>query len=292
MKNKSILMLAALTSLSAMTVFNVQAKNNFGQAWRSMPSAAADQVRIVYYRSSDAVGNTPAHIYVDGEFQASLLAGGYSTFCLNPGVHSLGSFTNDAPSYQGKQQQPWRDNLAAGKTYYIRASLDGSGRPLVTSASDAQQQLVGTRQQTHLLSRASSVVTCREGTTQFYDNYAFSSDLLFKFASANSDDISDEGRKAIQQFTAMLQRQSNSQAHIVVTGFTDPIGDENSNMKLGQRRADAIKRLLVNNGLSGANISSQSMGESQVTKQCQGSRKEQVACYANERRVVISVENK
>lgn len=292
MKNKSILMLAAFASLSVMTAFNAQAQNNFGQVWRSMPAAANDQVRVVYYRPVDAAGNSPAHIYVDGEFQTALLPGSYSAFCLNPGVHSLGSFTNDAPSYQGKQQQPWRDNLAAGKTYYIRASLDGTGRPLVTSASDAQQQLVGTRQQIHLLSRASSVIACQQGTTQSYDNYEFSSDLLFNFASANSDDISAEGRDAIQQFTAMLKRQANSQARIVVTGFTDPIGDENNNVQLGQRRADAIKKLLVNNGLSSANISSQSMGESQVSKQCQGTRKEQVACYASERRVIISVENK
>lgn len=90
----------------------------------------------------------------------------------------------------------------------------------------------------------------------------------------------------------MLKNQANSQPHIVVTGFTDPIGDENNNMQLGQRRADAIKKLLVNNGLSGANIFSQSMGESQVSKQCQGTRKEQVACFASERRVIISVENK
>lgn len=292
MKNKTILMLAAFASLSAITAFNAHAKNNFGQAWRSMPAAAAEQVRVVYYRPAVDIGNSPAHIYVDGEFQTALLAGGYSTFCLNPGVHSLASFTNDAPSYQGKQQQPWRDNLAAGKTYYIRASLDGSGRPLVTSETEAQQQLVGTRQQTHLLSRTSSVVACQAGTTLSYDNYEFSSDLLFNFASANSNDISTEGRRAIQQFATMIKRQSNNQPHIVVTGFTDPIGDENGNMKLGQLRADTIKKLLVNNGIASASISSQSMGESQVTKQCQGSKKEQVACYANERRVIISVENK
>lgn len=291
MKNKSIVMLAMLASMSSCIISNVHAKNNYGQVWRSMPDAATDQVRVVYYRPTDAAGSSPAHIYVDGEFQAALLPGSYSAFCLNPGVHSLGSFVNDAPSYQGKQQQPWRDNLAAGRTYYIRASLDGSGRPLVTSASEAQQQLVGTRQQIHLISRASSVIDCQQGTTQSYDNYAFSSDLLFNFASASSDDISAEGRQAIQQFSAMLKSQSNNQAHIIVTGFTDPIGDENSNMQLGQRRADAIKKLLVNNGISSALISSQSMGESQVSKQCQGTRKEQVACYASERRVIISVGN-
>ncbi|UVC28776.1 OmpA family protein [Pantoea sp. SOD02] len=292
MTTKFILNFVTLASLSAMTIFNAQANNHFGQAWRTMPSASSDQVRVVYYRPVDATGPSPANIYVDGEFQTSLLAGGYSVFCLKPGIHSLGSFTNDAPTYQGKHQQPWSDNLAAGKTYYIRASLDDSGRPLVSSAAEAQQQLVGTRKQSHLLSRASAVIACQQGTTQSYDNYEFSSDLLFNFGSANSDDISQDGRTAIHQFVTTLQAKSNMAARIIVTGFTDPIGEENNNMKLGQRRADAIKKLLVNNGIADANIFSQSMGESRVSTVCQGSRKEQISCYASERRVIISVENK
>ena len=50
------------------------------------------------------------------------------------GTHSLGSYVNDAPDYQGKRAQSWTDKLAAGKTYYIRANLDDSGRPLVVSS--------------------------------------------------------------------------------------------------------------------------------------------------------------
>lgn len=257
-----------------------------------MPAAAAEQARIVYYRPAEATGAKPAHIYIDGEFQSALLPGGYTVFCLAPGTHSLGSFVDDAPHYQGKQSQPWRDSLAAGKTYYIRASLDNSGRPLVIPAETAQQELAGTRQQTHLRSRASAVVACQAGTTQSYDNYAFSSDLLFRFGSANSTDISADGRAAIQQFATMLKNQPSPQHRIIVTGFTDPIGEEKNNMRLGQLRAEAIKQLLISNGISGALITSQSMGASQVTKQCSGSRKNQISCYSSERRVIISVANK
>jgi len=288
LKKYAIATVLATLSISA----TLQAQSNFGKAWQSMPAAASEQTRIVYYRATDDNNNKAAHIYVDGEFQTALLTGGYTVFCLKPGVHSLGSYIDDAPGYQGKQQQPWRDNLAAGKTYYIIASLDGSGRPLVMDSEQAQQQLVGTRQQTHLLSRASAVVSCQPGTTQSYDNYEFSSDLLFNFGSASSADISAQGHSAIQQFATLLKSKNKAEQRIIVTGFTDPIGEEESNIKLGQRRADAIKKLLVNNGLASEHIHSQSMGESQVTAQCTGSLKQQKACYQGERRVIISVENK
>lgn len=290
MKKISAFIFAAVTGVSAGATLHAQAANNFGQAWHSMSASAADQVRVVYYRPVEAMGSQPAHIYVDGEFQTALLAGGYTVFCLAPGVHSLGSFVNDAPAYAGKQKQPWRDSLAAGKTYYIRASLDNSGRPLVIPAEQAQQELAGTRQQTHLKSRASAVTACKAGTMQSYDNYAFSSDLLFRFGSASSADISREGREAIAQLASSLKTPSAAQRRIVVTGFTDPIGTEESNMRLGQLRADAIKQLLINYGISAELITAQSMGASQVNKQCDGPRKKQISCYASERRVIISVE--
>lgn len=289
MNIKSVSIIAVIASLSITT--GIQAQTIFGKSWLSMPAAAEDQTKIVYYRTADNDKNA-AHIYVDGEFQTALLSGGYTVFCLKPGMHSLGSYTDDAPRYQGKQQQQWRDSLAAGKTYYVSASLDGSGRPHVVETSVAQQQLMGTRQQAHLLSRASSVISCKMDAAQSYNNYEFSSDLLFNFASASSDDISSQGHNAIQQFAHLLKRSGKSEQHIIVTGFTDPIGNDQSNLKLGQRRADTIKQLLVNNGLNGDNIQSQSMGESQVSKHCSGSLKQQRLCYATERRVVISVERK
>lgn len=291
MKIAKKLLLASLVCAPALITFPSQAQNTFGAAWRSLSPASPQQARVVYYRPASLTGAQPANIYVDGEFQTSLLAGGYTVFCVAPGKHSLGSYVNDAPAYQGKSAQSWSDTLAAGKTYYIRANLDSSGRPLVVSQEQAQQELLNTKRQAHLLSRASAVQACQEGATEAYDNYAFSSDLLFRFGSANSNDISAQGREALSSFATMLKADNAASRHIIVTGFTDPIGSDSSNMALGQRRAEAVKTLLVAQGLNAANITAQSMGESQVDKNCSGSVQEQKACYASERRVIISVEN-
>lgn len=282
-----------LASLIAMPVFafHVHAQN-FGESWRSLSPVSTEQTRVVYYRSAAETQNGPANIYVDGEFHTSLLPGGFTVFCLAPGIHSLGSYVKDAPHYQGKQAQAWRDKLGAGRTYYIRASLDTTGRPLVTAQGDAEQALSGLRQQKHLLSRASSVQQCQAGSAVVYDNYAFSGDLLFRFSRAADSDLSSSGREAIAQFAAMLKQKNATDKKIVVTGFTDPIGDEKANMRLGQRRADTVKDMLVRSGIPATNITTQSMGESRVTQQCSGPVAQQIQCYAHERRVIISVEAK
>jgi OOP family OmpA-OmpF porin len=57
-------------ALLAAPMFSAQAAQTFGPAWQSPAAAASDQVLIIYYRPADLVGNGPAHIYVDGEYQA------------------------------------------------------------------------------------------------------------------------------------------------------------------------------------------------------------------------------
>ena len=50
---------------------------------------------------------------------------------------------------------------------------------------------------------------------------------------------------------------------IVITGHTDSIGSEEVNMKVGKRRAEMLKNLMVNRGAPAANISTESKGESE-----------------------------
>lgn len=291
MKKKIVLSVLTVLALPMMGVCSVQAKQVFGEVWRDAMEAAPDQARIVYYRPASLSGSAPAHIYIDGEFQTALLANGFTDFCVAPGKHSLGSYVGDAPHYNGKASQPWRDTLQAGKTYYVRANLDNSGRPLVMSEDVALGEMIGLKKQRHVLSRASAVQACRGGSKHTYENYAFASDLLFQFTGYGVEDIQGKGSEALNDFVKMLNSRSMAKNRVVVTGYTDPIGDDNSNHLLGQRRADTVKAVLIKNGVPAGNISTRSMGESQVKKQCHGSKAEQIKCYASERRVVISVEN-
>jgi len=291
MKMNIKLVLPALLALPMAAALDVQASQVFGEVWRDTIVAASDQARIVYYRPASNEDTKPAHIYVDGEFQTALLPNGFSDFCVTPGQHSLGSYVGDAPHYSGKELQPWRDTLKAGVTYYVRANLDASGRPLVIKPEIALAEMVGLKKQKHVLSRASAVVVCHGSSQQTYENYSFSSDLLFRFKGYGINDIQEEGRKALVDFAQMIRARNMLQKNIIVTGYTDPLGDEQSNQLLGQRRADTVKQMLVNNGVSINKVMSRSMGESQVNKQCYGGRTEKIQCFSSERRVVISIED-
>lgn len=52
-----------------------------------------------------------------------------------------------------------------------------------------------------------------------------------------------------------------SQAKVQIQGNTDDIGSVEYNLSLGQRRADAVKKALIANGVSGANIEATSNGK-------------------------------
>ena len=50
---------------------------------------------------------------------------------------------------------------------------------------------------------------------------------------------------------------------IVLTGHTDNVGDDSSNLALGQRRAEVVKNYLVSKGVNASQITTNSQGEAQ-----------------------------
>ena len=53
-----------------------------------------------------------------------------------------------------------------------------------------------------------------------------------------------------------------SKEQIVLTGHTDNVGSDESNLALGQSRADIVKNYLIQKGVAADKISSTSKGES------------------------------
>ena len=79
---------------------------------------------------------------------------------------------------------------------------------------------------------------------------------------------------------------------VLVTGHTDPIGTQQYNQKLSERRADAVRDYLVSKGVPKDKIETLGMGKTQpvpgvVCKQT--NRKELIACLAPLRRVEVEV---
>ncbi len=79
------------------------------------------------------------------------------------------------------------------------------------------------------------------------------------FYEYDSDTIKDEYRPMLEAHAKYLA--ANSNARMLVQGNTDERGGREYNLSLGQRRAEAVKRLLVLLGARELQIESVSLGE-------------------------------
>jgi outer membrane protein OmpA-like peptidoglycan-associated protein len=85
--------------------------------------------------------------------------------------------------------------------------------------------------------------------------------VLFDFDRST---VKPEGRVEIGKVADQLKQNANDT--ITVEGHTDNVnrsGDPQYNVKLGQRRADAVKAVLVENGIDASRITTVSKGESE-----------------------------
>jgi outer membrane protein OmpA-like peptidoglycan-associated protein len=60
-------------------------------------------------------------------------------------------------------------------------------------------------------------------------------------------ELSDEAKAALDAFSAQL-KQENKNVYVEIQGHTDAIGSEGYNMRLGEQRAEAVRRYLNQNG--------------------------------------------
>jgi OOP family OmpA-OmpF porin len=281
----------ALTLLfgGAGIMYSAQAAEVYGKGYQPVAGVGPTQAQVVFYRGADqAMGS--ANVYIDGEFQSALLPNGFTTFCVTPGGHSLGAFIQDAPLYQGKRDQPWRSDLKGGQTYFMKVGNGLDGKPLFLNRAEAEKALQAMKAQVHTLSRASTVEACQYVEAKPAD-YTLSGDVLFRFGKADRSNITTQGHQAITDLVRKIRAEHSTVRSVQVTGHTDPIGSESTNMLLGQRRAETVRLLMIQAGIPARDITANSAGMSEpVVSDCYGSKAEKIACYAPNRRVNVRVD--
>lgn len=116
----------------------------------------------------------------------------------------------------------------------------------------------------------------------------FSGDALFDF---DKSVLRPEGRAMLDDLVRVLQG-ANYEV-ILAIGHTDRIGSKAYNQKLSVRRAEAVKKYLVDKGIAPNRIYAEGKGKTQpVTKpgDCKGKRgKLLIACLQPDRRVDVEV---
>ena len=82
------------------------------------------------------------------------------------------------------------------------------------------------------------------------------SDVLFDFNQAT---LKQDAREKLARVSGILLAYPT--LHVNMEGHTDSIGSDEYNMKLSQRRADAVRDYLVSNGINPANMQSVGLGK-------------------------------
>ncbi len=118
-------------------------------------------------------------------------------------------------------------------------------------------------------------------TTKTTTKITMQAETLFDFDKST---IKPEGRQMLNGFITSLNGTQTKYDIVIVIGHTDSIGSDAYNMKLGMRRAQAVKAYLISNGIEANKIQTLSKGEREPVADNRSA-----AGRAKNRRVVVEV---
>ena len=112
------------------------------------------------------------------------------------------------------------------------------------------------RETQEAMQRAQSAEKLAQGKL-LYEVTLTDEDVRFGF---NRAEVTDKGRDVLNNLVNQL-KADNKNVYIEIQGHTDNKGSDDYNMKLGEQRADSVRRYMAENGIPLHRISTISYGE-------------------------------
>lgn len=296
MKFNSIKLLVLTTALSTLSLSANAAKiidNNNTKAvgnvvWHKQASIdpqtlinqpiPKDSASVFFIRAHDRdVEQTSANIAINDRFQVSLQPGSYSQVYSCAGINRLsaevtGLKTNDL------LMQPQTHTLEAGKTYffYIDVSDTNNTQTVIKQITQdsALDLLKDKAYQTHQISRVvpncpiivqvpvappKPVKPTAPPAPVLREKVSIELEVLFDNDKAI---IKPEHYNEVKEVADFMTKYSNTTT--VIEGHTDSNGSDSYNQQLSQRRADAVKDMLINQfGIDANRVTAVGYGEAQ-----------------------------
>lgn len=272
---------------------------SFGQPFAAAQADPVNQARVYVYRVNQGLSQMPVNIYLDGNYHASLLRGGYTDFCVNFGSMLVKAALNDASRlHLSKVDGAQRLTLQGSQSTYLRVNEKESPVIALESvpAEQALAELAQTRQQIHTISRAKVARACVEPQAPPAAEkpepprlFALETDALFEFGKA---ELRASGFNAIENLVQVMQKEFSEVDRIRVVGFTDAIGPTTLNKRLSRQRAEVVAQKIAERQIPAKQaIEAEGRGASELAKTGCANQPtpENKTCHAPNRRVVVVV---
>ncbi|HEY8119181.1 MAG TPA: OmpA family protein [Methylophilaceae bacterium] len=121
-----------------------------------------------------------------------------------------------------------------------------------------------------------------------FEKITLASEVLFGF---DKDVLKDEGKERLNNDVVEKMKAHPEVELVLITGHTDRIGDAGYNQKLSERRANAVKKYLVSQGIEENRLHAVGKGETEPVVDCKGIHgKKAIECLQPNRRVVVEIE--
>lgn len=131
-------------------------------------------------------------------------------------------------------------------------------------------------------------------TETLFAPLTLNSDTSFRFGD---DRLTADGRDAVIEMAGILKRRKVQDMRLTVVGHTDRIGSDKANKDLSRRRAEAVKKALIAEGIPAETIETGGMGSTMpitTLEDCPNDlvHCELIDCLRPDRRVDIKVKGK
>lgn len=278
-------------SIGAQRAYGAEQEVLAPQASKANPEASDTNVDF----TPDANQPGAASVFVNGDYQASLVPGGYSQVCIPPGKAQLGVRYRDVSRRAGADRMDSFSEvgLNGGATQYIKVQ-ENRGRAMVlvpVSQAQALSELAGTRLQMHTISRVKGQMACQMVQKPATESLTLAGDTLFQFNRSDRAGLTDQGVQALDLLMQNIRRNYQTVEHVHLIGYTDPLGTDAYNQRLSQQRASTVSEYMQISPLLRGRITTEGRGAKDlVVTGCGTTPTAQTqACNQPNRRVVVQV---
>jgi peptidoglycan-associated lipoprotein len=161
-------------------------------------------------------------------------------------------------------------NTTLWETFAVAALLVATGCQSTGNATQTTTQTAPTALESESASSDNQLVLAEPGLQTVYFEY-------------NRWALPDEARRALRSNAQHLQASPERDV-VTVTGHCDERGSEEYNLALGERRAETVKRYLVDLGVPASRVQTLSFGESRPAVPGEGE-----AAWSSNRRAELSL---